>query len=111
MSHLTCALGADPLAHELIVAPHGAINEQAVRLFHIGLEMRFDLPKTWSVKQIFTALGILDADADVVPGVGILPMRRVRGRLACQRYGGEKQPPGLGGRKRFTMFYRGRGSF
>src|SRR5918998_5573349 len=95
MSHLTCALGADPLAHELIVAPHGAINEQAVRLFHIGIEWRFNRPKTWSVKQIFTALGILNADANVVPGVGILPMRRVGGRLACQRYGGKTQRLGL----------------
>src|SRR5919108_6011827 len=94
MSHLACALGADPFARELIVGPHGAIDEQAVRLFHIGLEMRLDLPKTWSVKQIFTGLGILDADADVVPGVGILPMRRVRGRFACQRYGGKKQRAG-----------------
>src|SRR5919108_6351890 len=91
MSHLACALSADPLARELIVGPHGAIDEQAVRLFHIGIEVRFNRPKTWSVKQIFARLGILDADADVVPGVGILPMRRVRGRLACQRYGGKKQ--------------------
>src|SRR3990167_10639792 len=75
MAHLTAELVADFADAHFIVAPQGAIDQQAIGATHPAEQLFIDLAQARRIKQRAARLQVFDKQADVVARVRIAAMR------------------------------------
>ena len=91
VTHVLCTLGRDLLAQHLVVAPERAIDQQTVGLRENFVQLRFNPTQARSIEERASGRLVPHQDAHIVAFARLLPVRRVRRRLAHQGNGAEAQ--------------------
>ncbi|MNW15460.1 hypothetical protein D3C71_2139750 [compost metagenome] len=75
MPHLATELVAYLAVTHFVVAPEGAVHQQAVGLVHPRAQVVVHLAQTGGIEKRATAEHVLDQQTNVVTGVWVMAMR------------------------------------